>query len=184
MRFSARFPHRHRLTQGAGSNDKNPAGSDPDRLSGKGRPADREGLGHSRGGLSTKLHLVADQRCRPLGFITTVGQRHDSVAFELALSTVAVARVGPGRPRTRPDAVLADKAYSSRTIRAHLSQRGIKAAIPVKQDQAAGHIRKGNRGGRPTSFDKVHYRNRNTVERAVNKLRAHRAVGARYDKRD
>lgn len=43
---------------------------------------------------------------------------------------------------------------------------------------------KGSRGGRPPAFDKVHYRDRNTVERAVNKLRAHRAVGTRYDKRD
>lgn len=119
-----------------------------------------------------------------MGFITTVGQRHDSVAFELVLAQVAIARPGPGRPRTRPDAVLADKAYSSRAIRDHLSRRGIKAVIPIKEDQAAARTRKGTCGGRPISFDKVHYRDRNTVERTVNKLRAHRAVGTRYDKRD
>jgi transposase len=119
-----------------------------------------------------------------LGFITTLGQRHDSVAFELTLSQVAVARHGPGRPRTRPDAVLADKAYSSRAIRAHLSGRGIKAVIPIKDDQHTARLRKGARGGRPPSFDKAHYRERNTVERAVNKLRNHRAVATRYDKRD
>src|SRR4051794_25339752 len=88
----------------------------------------------SRGGLLTKLHLAADRRCRPLGFITTLGQRRDSVAFELTLARVAVARLEPGRPKTRPDAVLADKAYSSRAIRAHLSRRKIKAVIAIKDD--------------------------------------------------
>jgi hypothetical protein len=130
------------------------------------------------------VHLVADSRCRPLGFITTVGQRHDSVAFEVTLAQVAVRRQGPGRPRTRPDAVLSDKAYSSRAIRQHLSRRGIKAVIPIKDDQHTARLTKGSRGGRPPSFDRVHYRDRNSVERAVNKLRGHRAVATRYDKRD
>ena len=82
------------------------------------------------------------------------GQRHDAVAFELTLAQVAVARTGPGRPRTRPDAVLADKAYSSRAIRAHLSGRGIKAVIAIKDDQRAARRRKGSRGGRPPAFDR------------------------------
>ena len=80
--------------------------------------------------------------------------------------------------------MLADKAYSSHAIRAHLSKRGIKAVIAIKDDQRAARRRKGSRGGRPPSFDEVRYRDRNTVERAVNKLRAHRAVATRYDKRD
>ena len=61
---------RPRGTQGAGSNDKNPA--PPARVG-------REGLGRSRGGLSTKIHLLADTRCRPLARGTTAGQRHDSM---------------------------------------------------------------------------------------------------------
>jgi transposase len=170
--------------QGAEPNYTNSSGADPDPPSQQAKPFQREALGRSRGGLSTKLHLAADSRCRPLGFITTLGQRHDSVAFELTLARVAVARVGPGRPRTRPDAVLADKAYSSRAIRAHLSGRKIKAVIAIKDDQETARLNKGARGGRPPTFDKVHYRDRNTVERAVNKLRAHRGVGTRYDKRD
>ena len=148
------------------------------------KPAQREALGRSRGGLSTKVHLAADSRSRPLGFITTLGQRHDAIAFELTLAQVAVARIGPGRPRTRPDAVLCDKAYSSRAIREHLSRRQITAVIAIKDDQHTARLRKGSKGGRPPSFDRDHYRDRNTVERAVNKLRAHRAVGTRYDKRD
>jgi transposase len=179
-------------TQGAESNYKKHGSSscgEPDSPPEQGKPEQgtprqREALGRSRGGLSTKLHLAADSRCRPLGFITTLGQRHDSIAFELTLAQVRVARLGPGRPRTRPDAVLADKAYSSRAIRTHLSRRGIKAVIAIKDDQHPARRRKGTRGGRPPAFDKVHYRDRNTVERAVNKLRAHRAVATRYDKRD
>lgn len=175
---------RVRATQGAESNYKESATSDPDAPPGKEKPVQREALGRSRGGLSTKLHLAADARSRPLGFITTLGQRHDSVAFELTLAQVAVGRIGGGRPRTRPDAVLCDKAYSSRAIREHLSRRKIKAVIAIKDDQHTARLRKGSRGGRPPGFDKIHYRDRNTVERAVNKLRAHRAVATRYDKRD
>jgi len=177
-------PAHVRAPQGAESNYTKSAGTDPDPPPDKVKPLQREALGRSRGGLSTKLHIAADSRCRPLGFITTLGQRHDSVAFELTLAQVAVNRIGPGRPRTRPDAVLADKAYSSRAIREHLSRRNIKAVIAIKDDQHAARLRKGSRGGRPPAFDKAHYRDRNTVERAVNKLRAHRAVGTRYDKRD
>lgn len=80
--------------------------------------------------------------------------------------------------------MLCDKAYSSRAIREHLSRRKIKAVIAIKDDQHTARLRKGSRGGRPPAFDKVHYRDRNTVERAVNKLRGHRAVATRYDKRD
>ncbi|MFT4163814.1 MAG: IS5 family transposase [Microlunatus sp.] len=189
------FPGQPRVPQGAGSNYKksadpgpvpapDPQPDKPDPQPGKAKPAEREALGHSRGGLSTKVHLVADQRCRPLGFVTTVGQRHDAVAFELTLNKLAVRRLGPGRPRTRPDYVMADKAYSSKAIRAYLARRGIKAVIPVKDDQAAARARKGRLGGRPPVFDKTRYRERNTVERAVNKLRATRAVATRYDKRD
>jgi len=141
-------------------------------------------LGRSRGGLTTKIHLAADQRCRPLVFVTSEGQRHDSIAFVTVLSLVSVDRVGPGRPRTRPDWVLADKAYSSKAIREHLSARGIKAAIPIKDDQAEGRRKKGSAGGRPPNFDTQRYRERNTVERAVNKLRGCRATASRYEKRD
>ncbi|WP_435831163.1 transposase [Microtetraspora glauca] len=50
---------------------------------------------------------------------------------------------GPvGRPRTRPDAVAGDKAYSSRGNRTHLRKRHIKAVIPEKKDQAANRKKK------------------------------------------
>ena len=70
---------------------------------------------------------------------------------------------GPvGRPRTRPDAVAADKAYSSRASRAYLRRRGIKAVIPEKADQAANRKKRGRDGGRPVAHDAEQYKERNT----------------------
>ncbi|ROR37870.1 transposase [Kitasatospora cineracea] len=90
---------------------------------------------------------------------------------------------GPiGRPRTRPDAVAADKAYSSRDNRNHLRKRGIKAVIPEKRDQAANRKKKGSRGGRPVGHDTELYKERNTVERLINRLKAWRGIATRFDK--
>jgi len=138
-------------------------------------------LGRSRGGLTSKVHLAADPRCRPLSFVLTPGQSGDSPQFRAVLSRIKVR--GPiGRPRTRPDAVAADKAYSSRANRAYLRARGIKAVIPEKADQTANRKKKGSRGGRPVSHDPDLYRERNTVERCINKLKQWRGLATRYDK--
>ena len=80
--------------------------------------------------------------------------------------------------------MLGDKAYSSAAIRAHLRRRGIKATIPEPADQARNRRRRGRRGGRPPASGKEAYKQRNTVERAIGKLRQHRAVATRYGKRD
>ncbi len=99
------------------------------------------------------------------------------------MDRLSIARRGPGRPRTRPGQVLAEKAYSSRATRTHLRRRGIKATIPEPAGQIRHRLRRG-RGGRPPAFDPIAYKQRNTVERAFNRLRQHRAVATRYDKRD
>ncbi len=111
----------------------------------------------------------------------TAGQAGDSPQFIPVLAKVKV-RLPVGRPRTRPGAVAADKAYSSRGNRAYLRKRGIKAVIPEKRDQAANRKKKGARGGRPISHDADLYKERNTVERLINKLKAWRGIATRYDK--
>jgi transposase len=174
--MSRRRCWRRRSSQGATSNDKDPPADGT-------KHHDREGLGRSRGGLSTKLHIIADLRCRPLARVTTAGQRHDSLSFDAVMDDLLVVRPN-GPPRRRPDRVMADKAYSSRRIRNQLSRRKIKATIPEPADQKAARARRGSSGGRPPAFDPVRYKDRNVVERAINKLRAYRAVATRMDKRE
>ena len=113
-------------------------------------------LGRSRGGLSTKIHLAADDRCRPIARVITPGQRHDAVAFQPLMGAIRIHRRGRGRPCTRSGRVRADKAYSSRDIRAYLRRRRIRATVPERSDQQAhrtrcGRTRCGRSGGRPPS---------------------------------
>jgi transposase len=127
---------------------------------------------------------MADRRCRPIARVISAGQRHDGIMFQQVMSAVRVPRRGQGRPRTRPAAVMCDKAYSSKKNRAYLRKRKIKAVIPEKSDQQANRRKRGAKGGRPPGFDAVRYRDRNTGERCFNLLKQCRAVATRYDKRD
>lgn len=91
-------------------------------------------------------------------------------------------RLPVGRPRTRPAAVAEDKAYSSRGNRSYLRKRNVTAVIPEKKDQAANRKKKGARDGRPISPDADLYKERKTVERLINKLKARRGIATRHDK--
>ena len=83
----------------------------------------------------------------------------------------AVNRGGHGRSRLRPQRVVGDKAYSSAKVRRYLCRRGIGAVIPRKSNE--------QRKGR---FDRQAYRERNVVERLINRLKQHRRVATRYEK--
>jgi transposase len=110
------------------------------------------------------------------------GQAGDNPALQPMLDQLRIARRGPGRPRTRPVLVRADKAYSARGTRSYLRRRGIKSVIPEPADQAGHRKRRGSRGGRPVSYDPVAYAGRNVVERGFNILKQRRALATRYDK--
>ena len=139
-----------------------------------------EALGRSKGGFSTKLHLSCDGKGRPLSLVLTGGQSHESTQLEAVLDAIRVPRMGPGRPRKRPDHLIADKGYSYPTCRDLLRKRAIPHTIPERRDQRE---RRAKRPGRKPSFEKGTYRRRNVVERCVNKLKQWRAVATRYDKR-
>ncbi len=177
-------------TTARGSSKRGPLRDEPARSGAAktGRPTGGGGrlgecLGRSRGGLITKIHLATDGRCRPLALLLTPGHYGDGPQLEPVLKQIAVPRLGVGRPRSRPDRVLADKAYTSRSNRRYLRRRGIAHTIPERRDQRRHRLNRGSRGGRPTGFNGEHYKKRNTVERAINRLKSFRAVATRYEKR-
>lgn len=76
--------------------------------------------------------------------MVTGGQRNDGAMLEQVLADIHVPRHGRGRPRTRPDAVIADKAYSVGTIRRQLRARNIAAVIPENSDIVAARGKRGS----------------------------------------
>lgn len=131
-----------------------------------------EALGRSRGGFSTKIHLRAEGQGKPMAFVLSGGERHESKYLPLLLGTGAVERPGRGRPRIRPVRLVGDKGYSYTTVRRYLHARGIGVTIPRRKDQ-----------GPNICFDPAMYRQRNKVERLVNRFKSFRRIATRYDKR-
>jgi len=114
--------------------------------------------------------------------VLTAGNVNDITMMSTVLDQISVPRIGGGRPRSRPDRVLADRGYPSRANRAWLASHRIKVTMPDRSDQKAHRAARGSRGGRPPSFDPAIYRQRNVVERCFNKLKNWRGIATRTDK--
>src|SRR6201996_3113071 len=117
-------------------------------------------LGRSRGGLTTKIHVVVDAQGLPIRLGLTAGQAHDGQVADRLLDHLG--------PRT---IVLADKAYDADRIRELIQNQGATPNIPPKR----------NRKWKPC-FSKRLYRERNLIERFFSKLKHFRRVATRYDK--
>ena len=143
---------------------------------------DGHGIGRSRGGLTTKVHYAVDGNGRPLAVAVTGGQRNDGAMLQTVLEEIRVPRLVGGAARTRPDHVLADKAYATGVNRGYLRGRRIGAVIPEKTTEISSRKRKGSRGGRPPKFDSERYKDRNVVERAFSLMKQWRGLATRYDK--
>ena len=106
-----------------------------------------------------------------MAFVLPSGQRHEASVFEELMTCGVVRRPGRGRPRIRPRRVCGDKGYSSRKIRAYLRRRGIRHTIPRKTNER-----------RTGPFNRALYRQRNLVERTINRLKQFRRIATRYEK--
>ena len=107
-----------------------------------------------------------------MAFILTGGERHEQPVLPLLMERGAVKRPGRGRPRIRPDRLAGDKGYSSQAVRRYLKERGIGVVIPTKADEEPD-----------PAFDRAAYRERNVVERLINRLKQFRRLATRYEKR-
>ena len=125
-----------------------------------------EALGRSRGGLTTKLHVVCDGNGIPLGMAISPGQTHDSVCFETTMSAV--------RLDTTPQALAGDKAYGGQRIRMWLEARSVRDVIPYKRNEHPPD---------DYEFDREAYRRRNVVERLIGWLKECRRIATRFEKR-
>ncbi len=99
------------------------------------------------------------------------------------LDAIRVKPSGLGRPRKRPDLLIADRAYTHDRTRRALRRRGIRHVIPQRSDQIAHRAAKGSAGGRPPTFDREIYKQRNVVERCFNRLKQWRDLATRFAKR-
>jgi transposase len=126
---------------------------------GRKRGAAHHAIGRSRGGPSTKVHLVVDALGLPVAFTLTEGQRNDiTAAPDLAT------QVGPRQ-------LLADKGYDADAFRAHLAAMNCVAQIPSKRDRATKH-----------PLDRELYKARSEVECTFNLLKQARRFATRYEK--
>lgn len=143
----------------------------------KGDPAEPvdHALGRSRGGLSTKIHLLCDKTGHPLAFHLTPGQAHESSVFdEVLIRADHSLFTAEGEAVCWPVALAADKGYRADWIDEYLLELEISPVIPSKEHE--------DRSKRPVSFDKEAYRERNIIERLIGWLKESRRIFSRFEK--
>lgn len=126
----------------------------------KNNEINNEGLGRSKGGITSKIHCIVDGLGNPVEFILTGGEVYDSVVANELLD---------GK---NANYVVADKAYDSNKILEKISQMNAIAVIPPKSNRIVQR-----------DYDKDYYKDRNLVERFFCKLKQFRGIATRYCKR-
>lgn len=136
---------------------------------------DDHALGRSRGGFSTKIHILSDGNGHPLHFHLTPGQAHESTALEALFERADADLIdSDGKPIAWPVAIAGDKGYRADWIDQYLIDLGIVPVIPSKANE--------DRDARPVEFDREAYRDRNIVERLIGWLKENRRIFARFEK--
>jgi transposase len=126
----------------------------------KGGREKKQAIGVGRGGRSTKIHAIVDAKGRPLNFIVTGGQVHDSQVVEEVLDT-------PNPPL----AVAADKAYDSQKVRQQIRDKGALPVIPSRDNAT-----------RKAYCPKRIYWRRHKIENYSCRIKDRGRIAARYDK--
>lgn len=136
---------------------------------------DDHALGRSRGGFSTKIHLLCDRHANPLHFHLTPGQAHESTALETLLEGADASLFDEdGEPVAWPLALAGDKGYRADWIDEYLLTLEINPVIPSKTNE--------DRDKRPVEFDRDAYKQRNIVERLIGWLKESRRIFSRFEK--
>jgi transposase len=79
--------------------------------------------------------VLVDGAGTPLGAYLDSASPAEVTLLEKTLDTVAVGRPGkPGRPRKRPNRLIADRGYDSNPLRARLARRGLEPIIPARRN--------------------------------------------------
>ncbi|MQU04023.1 IS5 family transposase, partial [Pseudomonas sp. FSL R10-2245] len=148
--------------------------------SGAGKKGDFEepqdhALGRSRGGLTTKIHMLCDANGVPLRFLLSGGQASD-IAYAQPLLDQACIPSLRGRPRKRCRWLLADKGYDAEALRQYCDRYRMQPVIPLRS------MKRKTKPGLPRLFDRPKYRQRNIIERMFGWLKENRRIVTRFDK--
>lgn len=140
------------------------------------RPGQKRGsaVGKTKRGKGTKWMVVADGSGLPLGSALASASPAEVRLAEQTLQAIAVPRQGPGRPRQKPERVIADRGYDSDPLRRRLAARGIELIVPHRSNR----VRPPTQDGRPLR----RYQRRWKIERLFAWLGNYRRLIVRHER--